>query len=278
MDLLKSRGFSGIWLIGIWQRSRASSKIKDATGNFGTIGSAYSIFDYSISPTIGGKAAFNRFKQRMLDRGLKIGADIVANHTGLFSKWIVDHPDWFIQTKELPFPNYTFTKENLSDDPKIDLYLEDRYYDASDAAVVFKRVDTKTRDVTYVYHGNDGTNLPWNDTAQLDFLNADLREALIETIVDIAQHVDIIRFDAAMAIAKKHVQRLWYPKPGEGGDIPSRSFFSLPEKSFDQNMPQEFWRQVVDRINSDAPDTLLMAEAFWLMESYFVRTLGMHRV
>jgi len=28
----------------------------------------------------------------------------------------------------------------------------------------------------------------------------------------------------------------------------------------------------------DAPDTLLLAEAFWLMEGYFVRSLGMHRV
>ena len=28
----------------------------------------------------------------------------------------------------------------------------------------------------------------------------------------------------------------------------------------------------------EAPDTLLLAEAFWLMEGYFVRTLGMHRV
>ena len=27
-----------------------------------------------------------------------------------------------------------------------------------------------------------------------------------------------------------------------------------------------------------SPDTLLLAEAFWLMEGYFVRTLGMHRV
>jgi hypothetical protein len=26
------------------------------------------------------------------------------------------------------------------------------------------------------------------------------------------------------------------------------------------------------------PGTLLLAEAFWLMEGYFVRTLGMHRV
>jgi hypothetical protein len=43
-------------------------------------------------------------------------------------------------------------------------------------------------------------------------------------------------------------------------------------------MPEEFWRQVVDRVTREAPDTLLLAEAFWLLEGYFVRTLGMHRV
>ena len=43
-------------------------------------------------------------------------------------------------------------------------------------------------------------------------------------------------------------------------------------------MPIEFWREVVDRAAVEAPDTLLLAEAFWLMEGYFVRTLGMHRV
>ena len=43
-------------------------------------------------------------------------------------------------------------------------------------------------------------------------------------------------------------------------------------------MPNEFWREVVDRVAAEAPDTLLLAEAFWMMEGYFVRTLGMHRV
>ena len=43
-------------------------------------------------------------------------------------------------------------------------------------------------------------------------------------------------------------------------------------------MPEEFWREVVDRVSTELPDTLLLAEAFWLMEGYFVRTLGMHRV
>jgi hypothetical protein len=47
---------------------------------------------------------------------------------------------------------------------------------------------------------------------------------------------------------------------------------------FEKLMPHEFWREVVDRINEKMPDTLLLAEAFWLMEGYFVRTLGMHRV
>jgi hypothetical protein len=47
---------------------------------------------------------------------------------------------------------------------------------------------------------------------------------------------------------------------------------------FDAAMPVEFWRDVVDRVATEAPDTLLLAEAFWMLEGYFVRTLGMHRV
>ncbi len=43
-------------------------------------------------------------------------------------------------------------------------------------------------------------------------------------------------------------------------------------------MPNEFWREVVDRVQAEVPGTLLLAEAFWLLEGYFVRTLGMHRV
>ena len=35
---------------------------------------------------------------------------------------------------------------------------------------------------------------------------------------------------------------------------------------------------MVDRVAAEAPDTLLLAEAFWMLEGYFVRTLGMHRV
>src|SRR2546423_8990673 len=81
-----------------------------------------------------------------------------------------------------------------------------------------------------------------------------------------------------MVLAKKHIERLWYPEPGAGGAIPSRAEHALPKHLFDAAMPTEFWRDVVDRVAAEVPDTLLLAEAFWLLEGYFVRTLGMHRV
>jgi hypothetical protein len=52
----------------------------------------------------------------------------------------------------------------------------------------------------------------------------------------------------------------------------------MSNAEFNRRMPQEFWREVVDRVAAEAPGTLLLAEAFWLLEGYFVRTLGMHRV
>jgi hypothetical protein len=144
--------------------------------------------------------------------------------------------------------------------------------------VVFRREDRWTGDVRYVYHGNDGTSMPWNDTAQLDYLKAEVREAVIQTILAVARKFPIIRFDAAMTLAKKHVARLWFPEPGQGGAIPSRAESALSKADFDAAMPEEFWREVVDRVATEVPETLLLAEAFWMMEGYFVRTLGMHRV
>ena len=120
--------------------------------------------------------------------------------------------------------------------------------------------------------------MPWNDTAQLNYLNPEVREAVIQTILSVARKFPIIRFDAAMTLTKKHYQRLWFPQPGSGGDIPSRAEYAMTREAFDAAMPEEFWREVVQRVADEVPDTLLLAEAFWLMEGYFVRTLGMHRV
>lgn len=278
LDVMARRGFTGLWLIGLWERSPASRRIKQMMGNPEAVASAYSLFDYQIAADLGGEEAYQELRQRAWKRGIRLASDMVPNHMGIDSKWVIEHPDWFISLDYPPFPSYTFHGSNLSWDEQVGIYLEDHYYDRSDAAVVFKRVDHWTGDERYIYHGNDATSMPWNDTAQLNYLNPEVREAVIQTILHVARKFSVIRFDAAMTLTKKHYQRLWFPEPGTGGAIPSRAEFGMTRAQFDALMPHEFWREVVDRVAQEVPDTLLLAEAFWLMEGYFVRTLGMHRV
>ncbi|MDW7758292.1 MAG: alpha-amylase family glycosyl hydrolase, partial [Desulfuromonadales bacterium] len=278
LDRLARWGFTSLWLIGLWERSPASRKIKQIRGNPEASASAYSLYDYQIAADLGGDAALADLEERCRRRGIRLASDVVPNHTGLYSRWIKEHPDWFIQLEHPPYPAYRFSGPDLSDDSDICLQIEDGYYDHSDAAVVFRYEDRRNGQVRFIYHGNDGTHMPWNDTAQLNYLLPQVREAMIQTILSIARRFRVIRFDAAMTLAKKHFQRLWFPQPGGGAGVPSRAEHAMERAAFDQVFPQEFWRDVVDRVAAEVPDTLLIAEAFWLMEGYFVRTLGMHRV
>lgn len=278
LDQISQWGFTGFWLIGVWERSSASRKIKQISGNPEAMSSAYSIYDYQIANDLGGEDAFQNLNYRCQIRGIRLASDMVPNHMAIFSRWILEHQDYFIQTPVSPFPNYSYTGIDLSDDPAVQIRIEDGYWSRKDAAVVFQLIDNRSGEVKYIYHGNDGTNMPWNDTAQLNLLKSEVRESLIQMILHVARKFSIIRFDAAMTLTQKHYQRLWFPPPGSGGDIPSRAGNSLSSEDFFKLYPKEFWREVVDRINSEMPNTLLLAEAFWLLEGYFVRTLGMHRV
>ncbi|NOY26982.1 MAG: hypothetical protein GXP62_14020 [Oligoflexia bacterium] len=278
LDLLVSRGFNCLWLIGLWERGRASQRIKQAAGNPQAEASAYALYDYVIADRLGGEDAWLDLSRRAGQRGLRLASDMVPNHTGIDGRWVIEHPEWFVQLNEPPYPSYRFTGPDLCDHPDVSVFLEDGYADRSDAAVVFKRVDQRSGEVRYLYHGNDGTHMPWNDTDQLDYLNPEVREAVIGTILDVARRFPVIRFDAAMTLARRHIQRLWHPVPGSAGAVPSRAEHGVSAQDFAASMPREFWREVVQRVAAEAPDTLLLAEAFWMMEGYFVRTLGMHRV
>ncbi len=278
LDTLARWGVTGLWLIGLWERSAASERIKRMRGNTDAVASAYSLDDYRIAGDLGGEPAYAALRDRAAARGMRLASDMVPNHMGIDSRWVIEHPEWFLSLPEPPYPAYTFNGADLSHDERVGIVLEDHYWDDSDAAVVFKRFDRWSGDERYVYHGNDGTSFPWNDTAQLNFLDPAVREQVIRTILDVARRFPIIRFDAAMVLAKKHIERLWWPEPGAGAGIPSRAEHAMPKREFDARMPAEFWREVVDRVAAEVPGTLLLAEAFWLLEGYFVRTLGMHRV
>ncbi|HEY4356464.1 MAG TPA: alpha-amylase family glycosyl hydrolase [Acidobacteriaceae bacterium] len=278
LRLLFDRGITALWLIGLWERSIASKTIKHLRGNSDAVASAYSLKSYHIAEDLGGDAAYEYLREHAARAGLRLASDMVPNHMGIDSDWVIDHPDWFLYRWESPYPVYSFNGPDLSTDSRVEIKIEDHYYDQSDAAVVFRLRHHRDGATRYMYHGNDGTTFAWNDTAQLDYSKAQVREHVMQVILEVARKFPIIRFDAAMVLAKRHVQRLWFPLPGAGGSIPSRAESAMSQEEFDALMPHEFWREVVDRVAVEVPGTLLLAEAFWLLESYFVRTLGMHRV
>ena len=168
LDLMQHRGITALWLIGLWQRSEASKTIKHLCGNPDAVASAYSLKDYDISPDIGGWEAVENLRVRCRRRGIRLASDMVPNHTGIDGNWVYEHPDYFISQSYSPFPSYTYNGPDLSHNPDWEVKLEDHYYNRTDAAVTFRMRNRHTGETRYVFHGNDGTTMPWNDTAQLD--------------------------------------------------------------------------------------------------------------
>lgn len=279
IELLSERGINSLWLIGIWERSPASRKIKELYGRTDTAASAYSIKDYRIAARLGGEDAIDVLIAQCNQYGIKLCVDMVPNHTGIDATWLLEHPDWYISVPESPVADFHFNSPDLSPDPHKTIMLENGYYDQSGAAEVFLFEDHDKHEKRYIYHGNDGTSMPWNDTAQLDYLNPQVREQVMQTIQRILKKFPLVRFDAAMTLTKKHFQRLWYPLPHSAERcIPTRETHTMSTAEFSDHMPHEFWCEVVERVNHERPDAVLMAEAFWLMEGFFINELGMHRV
>ncbi|MBN1666248.1 MAG: alpha-amylase, partial [Anaerolineales bacterium] len=59
LDHLARWGITGLWLIGLWERSPASQRIKQLCGNPEAVPSAYSLYDYVVANDLGGDDAYN---------------------------------------------------------------------------------------------------------------------------------------------------------------------------------------------------------------------------
>ena len=104
LDRLARWGITGLWLIGLWERSRASRRIKAWRGNPDAAASAYSLDDYRIADDLGGEAAWADLRGRAWARGLRLASDMVPNHMGIDSHWVIEHPEWFLSLPEPPYP------------------------------------------------------------------------------------------------------------------------------------------------------------------------------
>ena len=114
LDKLAAWGFNGLWLIGVWERSEASKTVKQLCGNPDAVASAYSLRNYGIASDLGGEAAYEQLRNRAWQRGIRLASDMVPNHMGIDSDWVLQHPDWFLSLPYSPFPGYSFNGINLS--------------------------------------------------------------------------------------------------------------------------------------------------------------------
>src|SRR5674476_995526 len=84
LNILAGWNFTALWLIGIWERSTASKKIKILMGNPEAASSAYSLFEYGSGGDLGGEDPFLSLKQMPWERRRRLASDMVPNHTGIY--------------------------------------------------------------------------------------------------------------------------------------------------------------------------------------------------
>ena len=169
---LARRGLNSLWLIGVWERSRASKTIKQLCGNHGRRGLGLFALRLSRLPTTW---AARRPTSTCATAPIVTAFGWPA--TWCPTTWASTRPGWSSIRSGSSRARIRPIRPTASTGP-ISRTMgawrsRSRTTTSSsrDAAVVFRRRDQASGETRYIYHGNDGTSFPWNDTAQLDYLN-----------------------------------------------------------------------------------------------------------
>jgi hypothetical protein len=231
-DRLKQWGFDYVWLMGVWERSRAGMEFFRSSPEWpavtilfdsvlpgwqdaDVVGSPYSIASYTPDPLVGEWGDIDEVRRELHRREMKLVLDFVPNHTAPDHSWIFAHPGFYFRASESDYER----------DPSL-----------------FSRVLRKG-EVSYIARGKDPYFAAWPDTAQLNHFNPETRLALIEEMRSISRHCDGVRCDMAMLVLNDIFSRNW-AWAGKG-------WFEMPLK--------EFWKEV----RNNFPALILMAEAYW---------------
>lgn len=233
-DEIKKNGFDAVWLMGVWQRSPEGMAISNLNDGLTTIfkqvlpdytpadniGSAYCVRDYCVDERIGGDAGLATVRSDMAQRGLLLILDFVPNHVARDHSWVTQHPEYFIKGK-----------------------VEDLLGSSADFFEANRNI---------IACGKDPYFPAWQDVAQLNVFNPDLRRATVLTIQSLATMCDGIRCDMAMLLLNHVFSQTWGDRAG-----------NMPE--------QEFWQEVIDAIHFDHVNFLFIAEAYWDLEWQLIK-------
>src|SRR5208337_2510940 len=204
----RQNGFTHVWLMGAWTtgpRSRAQaltnpdlcriySEVLPGWSEADVPGSPYAIADYHVPAALGSDAGLREFRSRLQAGGLKLLLDFVPNHLGLDHPWLGVHPEFFVR--------------------------------ASGQRADFFRQDTPAG-AYWLAHGKDPYFPGWTDTAQLDYRQPAVQEAMSDLLRAVADRCDGVRCDMAMLVLNDIFGRTWAEFPANPEPHPSSEFWSL---------------------------------------------------
>ena len=228
-DAIAGLGIDVLWLMGVWKRSPAGTRIaREHSGLLNeyhsvladfspedVVGSPYCVHRYVVDEHLGGPEGLAAARERLAKRNILLMLDFVPNHVAVDHPWVFQHPEYLIQGEA----------DDLAKAPEEFFMAEGKIF----------------------AHGRDPYFPPWTDTAQLSTFSPKLREAIIETLVDIADQCDGVRCDMAMLLVHRVFEQTWGHRTG---DRPG----------------SEYWLQVIKAVRDKHPRFLFLAEVYWDMQ------------
>jgi len=228
-DAIARLGFDAVWLMGVWQRSPAGIAIANRNAGLiedfrralpdfrlpDNVGSPYCVRRYQVDPQLGGPRGLEVARRELAMRGIRLLLDFVPNHVAPDHPWVIEHPEFFIYGNA----------DDARNDPSSFLTVGESVF-ACGRAPYFPA---------------------WPDVLQLNVYSQGLREAVRNTISEIAGQCDGIRCDMAMLVLNRVFERTWGTRAGEPPGT-------------------EYWAELVPAVKAAHPDFLFVAEAYWDLE------------
>ena len=231
IEELASWRFDAVWLMGVWHRGHATRmsaldylhEYRHALPDVSEAdvpGSAYAIRDYQVERQLGGREGLAIIREQLRQYGIKLILDFVPNHVATDHHWSYQNPEYFI--RGTPYE----AKRHPAD-----------FFSAL-------TVDGRT---AVIARGRDPYFPSWIDTAQLNAFHPGLRQAVIDTLIDIGSQCDGVRCDMAMLTTNAIFAETWN---GRADAIPER----------------DYWLEVIPAVREFHPQMLFMAEVYWDLE------------
>lgn len=235
LDLIAGLGFDLLWLMGVWTKGplgvRMAREVPGADEHYrgalpdfrpeDVVGSPFAVAAYDVAPELGGEGALESLRQRLAARGVGLVLDFVPNHTARDHPWVRRHPERYVSVDAAEADRRS-----------------DRYF----------RADTD-RGPRAIAFGKDPHFSGWTDTAQLDWTNPEVHEAMARELARIATRCDGVRCDMAMLLLPDIFPRTW----------PERA-----NRAPDDARP--FWPAAIAAARAAHASFVTIAEVYWGLE------------